>query len=266
MFFYLSKLALLLLQPSSLCLALLAVGSILTARERSRGLGARCSLAGLIALLFVGLSPAANWLIRPLEERFPKVNLAALPASPVGIIILGGFEDTTVSRRRNELALNEAAERLTEGVRLAQRLPGARVVFTGGTGDLFEQDGAADLVGDALVAFGVARDRILLEGASRTTSENATLTRDLVRPKPGEIWMLVTSASHMPRAMGAFRAAGFDVRAWPVDYRTASIEDNWRGFTSIGAGLRRADETVKEWFGLAGYWLTGRSSALFPAP
>jgi uncharacterized SAM-binding protein YcdF (DUF218 family) len=268
MFFYLSKLALLFLQPSSLCLIAIAAGLGLAFGERRRITGIRLATVGFVALLFFGLSPVSNWLLRPLEERFARADITAGPdrTPPVGIIILGGFEDTFVSRGRRQLALNEAAERLTEGVRLAQRLPQTRVVFTGGTGDLFERDGAAELVGEAIVAFGIARERVVLEGQSRTTAENATMTRDLIRPKPGETWILVTSAAHMPRAIGAFRAAGFAVKAWPVDYRTAGVEDLWHGSSSLGAGLKRVDETVKEWIGLAGYYATGRSSALFPAP
>ena len=85
-------------------------------------------------------------------------------------------------------------------------------------------------------------------------------------PKPGERWLLVTSAWHMPRSMGSFRAAGFPVTAYPVDYRTRGGEDARRGFLHTSEGLRRLDLMVKEWLGLLAYRLSGRTDALFPAP
>ena len=266
MFYYLSKLALVVSLPSSVCVMLLALGLVLAASERRRRTARLILAAGLAGLIIFGFTPFANWLILPLEERFNRPELSRLPAQPVGIIILGGFENTWISRYRHELAVNEGAERLIEGVLLAQRLPAARVVFTGGSNDLLNRDGAAEIVADYMAAFGVDRRRIVLEGLSRTTAENASMTRDLVHPKKGETWLLVTSAHHMPRAIGAFRRAGFAVTAWPVDYRTAGAEDKWIGFPTLSEGLRRADLGVKEWLGLLGYWLGGRTSELFPAP
>lgn len=263
MFFYASKLGLLMFQPTSLCLLAITVG-LLASRTRT---GQRLALGGTAALLLLGFSPVANWLVRPLEQRFPKPDLNQIGGRVAGIVILGGFEDTWVSRGRKELALTDAAERFTEGVRLAQRLPQAKVLFTGGTGDVFESEGAADLVAGYLVAFGIARERIILEKTSRTTAENATLSKAIANPKAGEIWLLVTSAQHMPRSIGVFRRQGFDVLAWPVDYRTAGGSGDWlSGFSSASEGWRRADFAVREWYGLVGYWLSGRSRELFPGP
>ena len=67
----------------------------------------------------------------------------------------------------------------------------------------------------------VPQDRIIVERKSRNTVENAAFTKQLVMPKPGERWLLVTSAMHMPRAVGVFRKAGFAVDAYPVGYQTA---------------------------------------------
>lgn len=267
MFFYIAKLGLLLFQPSSLLVLVMLAGTLLSLRARSARIGRALAISAAMGFALLGFLPLSNVIVRPLEERFPPADLAAIGPRVAGIVILGGFEDTWVSRGRGALALTDAAERLTDGVRLAQRLPQAKVVFTGGTGDLFETEGAADIVAEYLVAFGIAPDRIVLERKSRTTAENAALTRDIVRPKPGEVWLLVTSAQHMPRSVGVFRAAGFEVAAWPVDFRTSGSGDEWRrGFTMASEGLRRADYAAREWYGLFGYWLSGRSTVLFPAP
>ena len=90
-------------------------------------------------------------------------------------------------------------------------------------------------------------------GASRATRlENARFTRELVQPKPGERWLLVTSAHHMPRSVGVFRAAGFPVEAFPVDCRTRGAIDMLRPFSTLGDGLRRTDTAAREWVGLGG--------------
>jgi uncharacterized SAM-binding protein YcdF (DUF218 family) len=117
-----------------------------------------------------------------------------------------------------------------------------------------------------LERFGIARERIVLESRSRTTDENARFTRALVSPKPGERWLLVTSAFHMPRSIGAFRHAGFEVEAYPVDWRSRGWIDAASPFDQLSHGLARTDVAVHEWSGLIAYRLTGRSSALFPAP
>ena len=110
------------------------------------------------------------------------------------------------------------------------------------------------------------RPSALLEDRSRNTIENAVYSKEVARPKPGERWLLVTSAYHMPRAVGVFRKVGFTVEPYPVDWRTRGAQDELRPFASVGDGLRRVDTAVREWVGLAVYWLTGRSSELFPGP
>jgi uncharacterized SAM-binding protein YcdF (DUF218 family) len=165
------------------------------------------------------------------------------------------------------MTFNEAGERLTEAAWLAHKLPAVPVIITGGVGPiLLEGAPGGGPVRAYLAAIGVARERILLEEESRTTLENAILTRDLVRPRPGQRWLLVTSAGHMPRAMGTFRRQGFEVIAWPADFRTRDGRDRWRTFPSIPRGLRRTDDAATEWVGLLAYWLLGRTDALFPAP
>jgi uncharacterized SAM-binding protein YcdF (DUF218 family) len=113
---------------------------------------------------------------------------------------------------------------------------------------------------------GVGAERLLLEDRSRNTSENARFSMQLAAPKAGERWLLVTSAYHMPRSIGLFRRVGFPVEAYPVDWRTGGAADLLRPFDRSSEGLRRADIAMREWVGLLVYWLTGRTSELFPGP
>lgn len=265
MFYVVSKLAFMLLQPSSVIGLTLLAGVTLLARGRRLGLV--LAAGGLAALAVAGFSPLGNVMTVPLEQRFPAVSRNAIPADVEGLVILGGAEDSWVTDRRLGLGLNEAAERFTEAARLALAHPRLRVVFTGGVGRLFGGgESAAEAVGDFLVEMGIARSRIVLEGASRNTRENATLTLPLLGSTPRGRWLLVTSAYHMPRAVGVFRQAGIDVVPYPVDFRTRGHADLGRWFPSIAAGLERVDLAAKEWIGLVGYRLAGYTDTLFPGP
>ena len=264
MFFPLSKILGFFAIPSNLVVSIGMLGLLLLPTRFARA-GRALAFASLIVLAILGLSPIGNALIIPLEERFPRWD--ATRGAPDGITVLGGAISPDVSSARDEVALNEAAERLTVAAELARRYPDARIVFSGGSGALIYDEGAeAPLALRLLESLGIPRARITLEDRSRNTVENAVLSKAIAQPKPGERWLLVTSAHHLPRAVGVFRKAGFPVEAYPVDWRTRGAEDALRPFASVGDGLRRSDTAVREWVGLAVYWLTGRSSELFPAP
>ncbi len=263
MFFVVSKVFGFFVQPSNLFLCVGILGLVLTATRRARA-GRALMAAGLLLLAVAGLSPLGNWLIEPLENRFPPWNPAG--GAPDGIVVLGGAISPDVSFPRAQAGLNEAAERVTAAVELARRYPAARLLYSGGNPWRRAAPGEADVAVALLERMGVARERIIVENKSRNTVENAVYSLELAAPKPGERWLLVTSAYHMPRSIGIFRRLGFDVEAYPVDWRTAGDEGPLFPFDSVGSGLRRTDTAVREWFGLVAYFVTGRCSALFPAP
>jgi uncharacterized SAM-binding protein YcdF (DUF218 family) len=264
MFFILAKILGFFSMPSNVLMALGVIGLVLT-RTRLARAGWRIAVTALILLGIAGWSPFGNAIILPLEERFPPWDAAR--GAPAGIISLGGALDTVVSPVRGEVALNEAAERMTAIAELARRFPKARIVFSGGSGRIiFDGVSEASLAARLFASFGIAKKRIALEDKSRDTDENGRFTKELVQPKAGERWLLVTSAHHMPRAIGVFRAAGFPVEAFPVDYRTRGAVDLLRPFATLGDGLRRTDTAMREWVGLLIYRIVGRTDALFPAP
>jgi uncharacterized SAM-binding protein YcdF (DUF218 family) len=204
----------------------------------------------------------------PIENRFAP---PALPDEIDGVVVLGGAVEEQISARRGQAALNDGAERVTALVELARRYPDARLVVSGGTGSLV---GGPGHPARALEAFyreqGLDLGRITFEERSRNTQENAALTRQLVRPGPDERWLLVTSAYHMPRSVGVFRQAGWPVIAYPVDYRSGSVDlRSMLGRLAepdLAARLIELDLAIKSWVGLLAYRLMGRTSALFPAP
>lgn len=268
MFFVLAKILGFFALPSNILISLGLLGVLLMMTRFARA-GRRLAATALILLAIVGLSPFGNAIILPLEQRFPAWDGSrdAARGAPTGIICLGGAVDTVVSPVRGEVALNEAAERMTAIAELARRYPNARIVFTGGSGR-FLYDGVTEsgLAARMFASFGIAKERITLEDKSRDTLENARFTRELVKPQPGERWLLVTSAHHMPRSVALFRAEGFSVEAFPVDYRTRGAIDMLRPFSPLSDGLRRTDTAMREWVGLFMYWASGRTDTLFPGP
>jgi uncharacterized SAM-binding protein YcdF (DUF218 family) len=264
MFFLLSKTVGYIALPSNLSMVACVVGLLLM-RTRYRINGRRLMAAGVIALAVIGYSPLGNALLRPLEDRFPPWDESR--GAPDGIVVLGGAVSPGVSAAHGTPALNEAAERLTAIAALARRYPDAPIVLTGGSGTLLRDVGPeAEVSRGLLESFGVAPSRILIENKSRNTSENARFTKIMVQPAPGTRWLLVTSAAHMPRAMGIFRHEGFSVEAYPVDWRTGTTKDWVLPFESLAAGAARIDAAAREWAGLCAYWIAGRTSALFPGP
>jgi uncharacterized SAM-binding protein YcdF (DUF218 family) len=124
----------------------------------------------------------------------------------------------------------------------------------------------AELVAAAAETLGIASGRVMVEGTSRDTWENAVNTRALVTPAPGERWLLVTSAWHMPRAIGCFRQVGFPVTAYPVDFRTRGPADLLRLHGTLVGGFEQFELAIKEWVGLVAYRLSGRIDAMLPSP
>jgi uncharacterized SAM-binding protein YcdF (DUF218 family) len=261
-FFFLSKIMWFLLEPlHSLLLLLLAwLGS--------RALGWRRPGRFFLGLLLIYgaaifLTPLPEWAVRSLENRFPQSH----PESEeiAGIIVLGGATgDGAVAAGRNQVDLVGAAERLTTAVALQRRMPDKTIVVSGFSGRLAPSGWSeAEITRRLFEDLGVDLSKVRFEAESRNTAENAGRTAELLGTSDRP-WLLVTSAAHMPRAVATFRAAGLQVLAHPVDYRTAPDRLVWP--REPGFSLGDAAVALHEWIGLVVYYVTGRSAALFPAP
>lgn len=256
-FFVLSKLAGALLRAETWILLLLLSGAVSHWRGRHR-LGGSLSLAGTLALLAMTVLPLGDVLLRPIEDRFP----VAPPLERVdGIIVLGGAEQAGRALQWGLPQMNEAGERFLEGAALAIAHPQARLLFTGGSGALGDlgrsQVPQAQMARRLFLSLGIAPDRIALEGRSRNTAENARYSYALIEPKPDQVWVLVTSAYHMRRAVQSFQAAGWSgIVPWPVDHRSGSFVGGigW----NLSRNLRLFNTAIKETVGLIAYNLTGR--------
>lgn len=265
MFFYLSKILWLVIAPANLLLLMLLLGAALLFTRFMRA-GRFLVLASALGFFVVGVLPVGTLMMRALEDRFPQ-PAANMPA-PTGIIVLGGAVDEQMMRLRGPIELTEAGDRMTHGVMLARRFPEAKLVFTGGSAALLGSTHREAHAAEKLfLELGIPKERLVLESESRNTYENAIFTREIVKPKPGEVWLLVTSAAHMPRSMGIFRKAGFNVTPYPVDYQTFGVAGEYRTlFRNVTSGLVRTEGALREFIGLAAYWWTGKLDDLFPAP
>lgn len=258
--FVLSKLFWAVASPDSLIVILLMLG-IAARLARWRWIGRALFGAGALLVFAITFLPMGDWLLRPLETRFPR---PVLPESVDGIIILGGGIDEHLTQAWGQPKVTEAASRLIMGVGLARKYPAARVLYTGGSASIQHPDESeADTAGVVLATMGVEGDRVILEKRSRNTLENAVFSKDLVQPKPGETWVLVTSAYHMPRSVGVFRRAGWSVVPFPVDYGIMPTREFDPSFL---AGLNAVFWGSKEWIGLLFYYAADRTDALFPGP
>lgn len=222
-------------------------------RSRTRWLfwglsGASTALSALAMIPPLALPEAISatpTLLDLLQQRFPSPPAPSAGAdAPDAILVPGGGVDNYVVATTHGGAPSGAGERVTAALALSQKYPSAKLVLSG--------TGEADPV-PLLVRAGIDHSRIISETSSRNTFENAAFAARILVPDRRRCYILVTSAMHMPRAIGAYRAAGFEVDAYPVDFRHMD-EPNLARFI------------WKEVIGLIGYRLTLRTTAFFPAP
>jgi uncharacterized SAM-binding protein YcdF (DUF218 family) len=264
MYFYLSKTLGDVAIPSVFIMLVIVSGPLLWLSRFAR-LGRRMTVVGVMLLLIAGVTPLGTALLIPLENRFPPWRETQGP--PAGIIVLGGVINTYLSSMRNEVSLGGAANRMVAAVELYRRYPQARILFAGGNANvIFKGRSESRFAVRLFEDLGVPDDHIFVDSVSRNTEENAANAKKIADPKPGERWLLVTSAVHMPRAIGLFRAVGFPVEPYPVDWRTGG----WGDLAALPklslGGFNRLDPAVHEWEGLFYDWMTGRTKTLFPAP
>ncbi|MFG1402274.1 YdcF family protein [Xanthobacter sediminis] len=264
-FFTISKTAWFVAAPSN-ALSILLVLAALALLAGLRRAGEVLLAVGVAGVLVFGFSPAANYIMSPLEERFPQFHDDGQPIT--GVLLLGGAELPDIGLARGQPAFSEAGERVIAFADLARRYPNARLAFIGGSGALIPEGHGreAEMMRQSLGALGIDPARVEFEERSRNTAENAEFAKALLKPKPGERWLLVTSAFHMPRAMGCFRAVDFPVVAYPVDFRTIGPSELNGLFSRAASGLDFTDVGVKEWVGLVAYYLGGKTRTVFPGP
>jgi uncharacterized SAM-binding protein YcdF (DUF218 family) len=264
LFFFFSKTLGIMLLPTNFLIGIGLLGAILLV-TRLASLGRKLVMVSVALLAICGFSPLGNWLLYPLESRFPPWDAAR--GAPDGIVILGGSIDPDLSAAHGVPIVKSAADRIIAAAELARQYPKARIVFSGGSSNLVSNDAReSDYATKIFKSLGVPSERLTMERQSRNTQENAQFSKAIAAPKDGERWLLVTSAYHMPRSVGLFRKAGFTVEPYPVDWRTRGRADILRFSAFSIEGLEHTELAVREWIGLFAYRAAGKIDELFPGP
>jgi len=228
--------------------------------------GRRLVGVALALLLALGWEPLPDALLRNLESHHAEWAANADLRAFHGIVVLGGaLEPGYLAMAHTQPLLNDAAERMTATLALARRYPHLRILFTGGDGDLLGQGPSeAQRARHFFADQGLDLQRLQFEDSSRTTWENAKLGARVVGPDVQKRWLLVTSAWHMPRAMSSFAQAGWNVHAYPVDFRTAPVTP-WTTY-SLNQALRKWYLALHEYVGLWVYPLLALMQPPLRAP
>ncbi len=259
MFFTLSKILGPLTNPAVILAILILAGLLALWMRRWRAAVYLQAAAAAIVILF-GILPGATWLALPLETRFPANP--NLPAHVAGIIVLGGSERVDASGTWGQPLLSDPTP-LATLVALARRFSDAKLVFSGGGSWPNTTLKEADVVSAFLTEIGFDAKRVIYERRSRNTYQNGLFSYQLIKPKPGERWILVTQAIAMPRAVGVFRHMGWNVIPYPAGYLTARRHPGLFSL-NIGGGLQLAAFATHEWIGLIAYRLVGYTDQIFP--
>ena len=210
-----------------------------------------------------GILPLSSLPLQFLEGRVARGEIGQKNID--GIIVLGGFTSNgVIAKSHNQYGLSSSAERFTAAVALTHQLPQTPILFSGFSGALVPRGWQeSDTVRDLIHELGGLNTAVFYEEKSLNTYENAVNSRQIFVASPGKNWILVTSANHMPRAMGSFAAAGWTgIIPYPVDYQTPKT-----GYTSlwdISSGVSIVRQSLHEYVSLLIYYLSGRSTTLLP--
>ncbi len=261
LFFSLSKLIWYAIKPGNLIVIAIIVAFCFL--YKGRVVWAKRLLAAItVLLLLILLLPIGPLLLYSLESRFDANP--PLPEHVDGIIVLGGAIDPVGSYQWQQVEIGGSAERLYALSVLAQQYPQAKLVYTSGSGSLMNQRYKdADVAKLFYQTLGLNQANMVFERESRNTYENAVNSKNIIKPTAGEVWILVTSASHMPRSIGIFCHINWPVIPYPVDHRTLP-HSLYAISLDFMANLGQIELALREWIGLITYYFTDKSAAIYP--
>lgn len=264
MFYLLSKLIWLAIQPLIAIALLIGFGTLFIRMKWSPLLGRTMIGLAISAFLVGGLTNVGALMMAPLEARFERV---AADTKISGIIMLGGGGSGGVSQARGTIEFNASAERYVEIFALVDLYPNVPILVTGGNGSLIQKgEGDGALAKRFVARYDLPQERFLFETESRNTYQNAILSMPVAKPSSDDTWLLVTSAFHIPRSVGVFHKQGWQVAPWPVDFKTRPDEKLALRPSNVAHNFQLLETAIHEWLGLVFYYWSGKTNALFPSP
>lgn len=252
----LSKLLTLIVMPLGIGGLLILLGALGALMGR-RGLGVAAVLVGLAWVWVWALPVASDWLRLSLEARYPPAETSQVPSAGAILVLGGGVRGIAPPRQSPDLGA--AADRVWHGAVLFHAGKAPLVVLSGGTLPWRASEGPE---AEAMRAFirdlGVPEDRVVLEGGSGTTFENARETARMLKERGIERVLLVTSALHMRRAMATFSRAGIEVIPAPTDHEVPiSNPRTLLDWLPDATALEGSTRAFKEYLGLWVYRMRG---------
>jgi uncharacterized SAM-binding protein YcdF (DUF218 family) len=242
--------------PLSLCLEVLILGLVLLWFTKKQRAGKVIVSAGVLLLLLLSYGPLPEMLLRPLEYSFsPLLEPKDVPQAR-WIVVLGAGHTQDPRLPPNSQLSGAALFRLVEGIRIHKSLPGSKLILSGGA--LWESVPEARVMADVALALGLEQQNLILESVSKDTEEEARLIQEMVG---NNLFVMVTSASHMPRAMALFKKLGMQPIPAPTDYGVKGGQGQEvipSGFFPGAEVLQKAETAVYEYLGLAWAKLRGR--------
>ncbi|RJR55010.1 MAG: hypothetical protein C4576_00280 [Desulfobacteraceae bacterium] len=237
-FFALKKIATKALMPISLCFLFLLLGVILLWFTRRKRLGKILVTISLVLFFISGYGSFSKWALQPLEYEYPALVKRVDVSNVKWVVVLGGGHAPDLRLPATSQLDLEGLARVVEGIRLHRVIPESRLLLSGGA--IFGTIPVAETMKNAAVELGVQEKSIVIESESRDTADEARLIRDMVGQ---ERFILVTSASHMPRSVGLFRKQGMEPIPAPAEYLTK--EDPQRRWSLSGFLFPSAGEFVR---------------------
>lgn len=262
MFFTASKIFWSLIQPLNALCFLAIIGFLI--RFKRNLAGQKIMNAALIMIVAIGVLPIGPALITFLERQYPTP--ASLPERIDGIIVLGGAFEARLSETTGHIVANDQIERMLCFVDLAKQHPSAKLVFSGGTGDMLYPDAKESVAAKKFFNLAGLNDKaILYESKSRNTYENVLYSMQMLDPSNAENWVVITSAFHMPRSMGIFTHFGWKVIPYQCDPKTDGRYTFLKTLPNISGNLYLLNVSLKEIIGSIVYYITDKSAFILPS-
>ena len=260
MSFYLSKTLWLILNPFNIFI-LFTLFSILLFFLTFKRLSKIIFLINFSVLLSISIFPIGNYLIYIIEKEFHTHT--KIPDNIDGVLILGGTTDAEMFKEYGQISLNGSAERLVESIEIIKKFKNSKIIFTGGSGILNRPDlDHAQVAKLFYEKMGINLTRIIFENKSRNTFENIIFSKKIAEPKNNQSWLLITSASHMKRALLIGEKHNWYFTPYAVDFlntKNFKIRPNFE----LLSNLNSFQKGSHEWLGLISYYLLGRTSKIF---
>jgi len=240
--------------PLSIILEILIVGIFLLWFTRRQKAGKAVVFAGALLLGLLSYSSISDICLKPLEYKYPPVMDLHQFSEVKWVVVLGGGHNSDPNLPVTSQISESSLSRLVEGIRIHKLLPKSKLVLSGGA--VFDPVPESKVMAGVAEVMGIGENRLVLEKLSKDTKDQARLIHEIVGD---ERFILVTSASHMPRSMALFQKLGMKPIPAPADYWVKKRHRISPGVLFPNAdSLRKMERVFYEYLGLGWAWLRGQ--------